>query len=164
MTPPVCETQEHAVLECVANKQLKCAGSLQMITQKTLSLADAKVIAASAAARAQREGWKVVVALVDAGGHLIYLERADGTQLGSIVVAQEKAKTALLFKRPGKAFEDVVNGGKVNMLCLPGATSIEGGLPLTYEGQIVGAIGISGVTSQQDGEVAAAGAAAFSTL
>jgi glc operon protein GlcG len=132
-----------------------------MLNQKTISLADAKIVAAAAEAKARKEGWKVVIALVDAGGHLIYLERIDGAQLGSVIVAQEKAKTALMFKRPGKAFEDMVVGGKVNMMTLPGATAIEGGLPLTHGGEIVGAIGVSGVTSQQDGQVAAVGAEAL---
>jgi uncharacterized protein GlcG (DUF336 family) len=127
-------------------------------------LVDAKAIASAAAAKAQEEGWNVVVAIVDVGGYLIYLERADGVQLGSVVVAQEKARTALMFKRPSKAFEDMVASGKVQMMILPGATPIEGGLPLTLAGEIVGAIGISGVTSQQDGRVAAAGAEALLAL
>jgi glc operon protein GlcG len=135
-----------------------------MRNQKTLSLTDAKAIASAAAAKAQKEGWNVVVAIVDVSGHLMYLERADGAQLGSVIVAQEKARTALMFKRPGKAFEDMVTSGKIHMMTLPGATPIEGGLPLTHGGEIVGAIGISGVTSQQDGQVAAAGAEALSAL
>ena len=87
-----------------------------MLTRKTLSLADAKRIAAAASAKAVTEGWTVVIALLDSGGHLLYLERADGTQLGSVVVAQEKARTALLFKRPTKALEEGVLGGRVHMM------------------------------------------------
>lgn len=132
-----------------------------LLTQKTLSLADAKVCAAAASAKAVAEGWTVVVAILDAGGHLIYLERADGTQLGSVVVAQEKAKTALMFKRPSKVFEDAVLNGKPNMAHLPGATPVEGGLPIVIDGQVVGAIGISGVMSSQDGQVALAGVKAL---
>ena len=129
-----------------------------MLTRKTLSLSDAKQIAAAASTKAQAEGWTVVIAVLDAGGHLIYLERADGTQLGSVVVAQEKARTALLFKRPTKALEEGVLGGRVHMMSLPGVTAVEGGLPLVKDNEVVGSIGVSGVMSSQDGQVAAAGA------
>ncbi|MGC1303609.1 MAG: heme-binding protein [Caulobacteraceae bacterium] len=132
-----------------------------MLTIKTLGLADAKAIAAAASAKAQAEGWTVVIAVLDAGGHLIYLERADGTQLASVTVAQEKGRTALMFKRPSKAFEDMVLGGRANMVAMPGATPIEGGLPLIVDGAVVGAIGVSGVMSSQDGQVALAGAEAL---
>ncbi|MEY4760394.1 MAG: Protein GlcG [Pseudomonadota bacterium] len=135
-----------------------------MITLKTLSLADAKQIAAAASAKAQSEGWNVVIAILDVGGNLIYLERADGTQLGSVVVAQEKGRTALMFKRPTKAFEDAILGGKVHMLSLPGATKVDGGIPLLKDGAIVGAIGVSGVLSSQDAQVAAAGQDALDKL
>ena len=126
-----------------------------------LELADAQRVAAAARAKAVAEGWAVVIAIVDEGGHLMFLERADGTQKGSSVVAQEKARTALLFKRPTKALEDAIGSGKLQMLDLPGATPIEGGLPLVHEGQVVGAIGVSGVMSSQDGQIAAAGVAAL---
>jgi glc operon protein GlcG len=134
-----------------------------MLTRKTLSLADAKTIAAAASAKAVAEGWTVVIAIHDNGGNLIYLERADGTQLGSILVAQEKSRTALRFKRPTKALEDAVLSGRVHMMSLPGITSVEGGLPVIVDGEIVGSIGVSGVQSSQDGQVAAAGAAAVAT-
>lgn len=132
-----------------------------MLTLRSLGLAEARQIAAAARAKAEAEGWPVVIAVFDAGGHLILLERADGTQLGSVQVAQDKGRTALLFKRPSKAIEEVVLGGKVNMAQLSGALPIEGGLPIVVDGQVVGAIGVSGVQSHQDGEVAAAGAAAM---
>jgi len=135
-----------------------------MLIRKTLSLADAKKIAAAASAKAQAEGWNVVIAVHDSGGNLIYLERADGTQLGSIQVAQEKSRTALRFKRPTKALEDAVLSGRVHMMSLPGITSVEGGLPLLLDGEVVGSIGVSGVQSSQDGQVAAAGAAALAQL
>ena len=135
-----------------------------MLTSTILSLCDAKIIAAAAANKAAERGWPVVIAVLDQGGHLLYLERADEAQLGSIVVAQEKARTALLFRRPTKALQDRVNDGRVNMLMLPGATPIEGGLPLIKEGRIVGGIGVSGVQSDEDAEVAAAGAAAVELL
>jgi glc operon protein GlcG len=135
-----------------------------MLTRKTLSLTDAKNIAAAASAKAVAEGWTVVIAIHDSGGNLIYLERADGTQLGSVMVAQEKSRTALLFKRPTKALEDAVLAGRVHMMSLPGITSVEGGLPLLIDGEIVGSIGVSGVQSSQDGQVAAAGVAALTRI
>jgi glc operon protein GlcG len=135
-----------------------------MITRHTLSLAEAKRVAAAASTKAQSENWSVVIAILDVGGHLIYLERADGTQLGSVVVAQEKARTALLFKRPTRALEEGVLGGRVHMMSLPGVTAVEGGLPLTKDGEIIGSIGVSGVLSNQDGQVAAAGAEVVATL
>jgi uncharacterized protein GlcG (DUF336 family) len=135
-----------------------------MLIRKSLSLADARIIAAASAARAQSEGWTVVIAIHDAGGHLLYLERADGTQLGSVLVAQEKSRTALLFKRPTKALEDGVLGGRVHMMSLPGVTAVEGGLPLLKDGEVIGSIGVSGVLSAQDGMVAAAGVEAFNKI
>jgi uncharacterized protein GlcG (DUF336 family) len=134
-----------------------------MLTRRSLSLADAKQIAAAASAKAAAEGWTVVIAIHDSGGHLLYLERADGTQLGSVVVAQEKSRTALMFKRPTKILEDTVLSGRVHMMSLPGITSVEGGLPLIADGEIVGSIGVSGVQSSQDGQVAAAGAAVLAS-
>ncbi len=128
-----------------------------MLTQKILSLDEAKQAASAAAARARAEGWAVVIAVVDPGGQLIYLERADGTQVASVVVAQEKARTAAIFRRPTKVFEDLVLAGRVHMTTLPGAVMLEGGLPIVHAGQVVGAIGVSGVTSAQDGQVAQAG-------
>ena len=135
-----------------------------MLMTATISLSDAKIIAAAAAAKAAEHAWPVLIAVLDQGGHLLYLERADGVQLGSIVVAQEKARTALMFRRPTKALQDRVNDGRINMLTLPGATPIEGGLPLVKDGRIVGSIGVSGVQSHEDAEVAAAGVAAAEAL
>jgi uncharacterized protein GlcG (DUF336 family) len=132
-----------------------------MKTVPQLELADAQRVAAAARAHAVAQAWHVVIAVLDEGGHLMLLERADGVQKGSVLVAQEKARTALLFKRPSKVFEDMVNSGKPQMAHLPGVTPVEGGLPLLVEGQVVGAIGISGVTSAQDGQIAAAGVAAL---
>ena len=131
----------------------------QLVTKSTLSLELAKKIAAKAEAEAVKNKWTVVVAIVDDGGNLILLEKMDGTQLGSIAVAQEKAKTALNFKRPTKAFEDMVAGGRNATLSLPGVLAIEGGMPLIVDGAYIGAIGISGAKSSEDGIVAAAAAA-----
>ena len=135
-----------------------------MLANSTISLGDAKIIATAAATKAAAHAWSVVIAVLDQGGHLLYLERADDAQLGSIVVAQEKARTALLFRRPTKALQDRISEGRINMLMLPGATPIEGGLPLIKDGRIVGSIGVSGVQSHEDAEVAAAGVAALESL
>lgn len=135
-----------------------------MHSQLVLSVDDAKRIADACHAKALEKGWKVVIAIVDEGAHLMYLERMDGTQKASSVVAVEKAKTALLYKRPTKAIEDVVLAGRSIMMMLPGATPIEGGVPLVRDGQFLGAIGISGVLSSEDGIIAAAGMACFDTF
>ncbi|PPD46104.1 MAG: hypothetical protein CTY15_01620 [Methylocystis sp.] len=126
-----------------------------------LTLADAKRVAAAAAQEAGRNGWSVVIAIVDDAGLLVYLERLDGAQPASCEIAQSKARAAALFRRPTKALEDTVAGGRIALLSLPHITPVEGGLPLLHEGQVVGAIGVSGVQSFQDGLVAKAGADAL---
>ncbi len=135
-----------------------------MYQQMILSIDDARRIADACRAKASAQGWNVVIAIVDDGGHLMYLERMDGTQKASSVVAVEKARTALLFKRPTKAIEAAVLAGRTVMMMLPGATPIEGGLPLVRDGQYLGAIGISGVQSFEDGIIADAGIAYFNTI
>lgn len=135
-----------------------------MHKQMVLSIDDAKRIADACRARAREHGWSVVIAIVDDGAHLMYLERMDGTQKASSVVAAEKAKTALLFKRPTKAIEAAVLAGRPVMMMLPGATPIEGGLPLVRDGQFLGAVGISGLQSFEDGIIADAGVACFESL
>ncbi|HEY8005394.1 MAG TPA: heme-binding protein [Methylocella sp.] len=127
-----------------------------MFVKNALTLADAKQIAAAAEAEALKNKWSVTIAVLDDGGNLLFLQRLDEAPLGSVTVAQEKARTALLFKKPTKAIEEIVAGGRLVMLTLPGATPIEGGLPLLNKGQIVGAIGVSGVQSSQDGQIAGA--------
>ena len=134
-----------------------------MLSSFALSITDAKTMAAAARTEAERNGWTVVIAIVDDGGHLVYLERMDGTQKASSVVAQEKARTAILFKRPSVALEKAVADGRLGMLTLPGATPVEGGLPIVHDGHFVGAIGVSGVLSSQDGIVAKAGLDALGT-
>ncbi|MBA4392669.1 MAG: hypothetical protein C0407_03855 [Desulfobacca sp.] len=123
-----------------------------------INLATAKMVAAGAAAEAVKMKLNIVIAIVDTGGRLVYLERFDTCQYGSIKVAVHKAKSAAAFKRPTKVFEDLINGGKPAFLNLDGASAIEGGLPLLQEGKIIGAIGISGGSAAQDGVVATAGA------
>jgi len=129
--------------------------------QSALTLEAATRIADAAQAEATRNKWNVVIAVVDVGGYLIHLRRLDNTQLGSVAVAEEKAKSAALFRRPTKAFADAVASGRTGVLRLPGAIPIEGGVPLLAGDQVVGAIGVSGVTAEQDGQVAQAGAKAF---
>jgi len=135
-----------------------------MSTKRVLSLEAAKQIAAAAHAEAEKNGWTMVIAIVDDGAHLIYLERMDGTQIGSVQVAQDKAASAVRFKRPTKALEDAVAGGRIVVMKLAGAIPVEGGVPIIVGGDLVGAIGISGGTSPQDGVVAAAGIAVAGTM
>jgi glc operon protein GlcG len=135
-----------------------------MYAKKGLTLADAKAIAAAAEAEAQKNGWTVSIAIVDDGGNLLYLQRLDDAPVGSVAVSQEKAHTAFLFKRPTKAIEDTIAGGRLAMLALSGATPIQGGLPLLYEGRVIGAIGVSGVQSSQDEQIAQAGVQAAAEL
>ena len=135
----------------------------QMVEKKALSLAAAKSIAAAAEAEAVKNKWNVVIVVVDEGGQMLYLQRMDGTQYGSVDVAIKKARTSSAFKRPTKVFEDAIAGGRIAIIALEGALPLEGGLPLTYQGQIVGAIGVSGVTSQQDGQIAKAGVESLAT-
>jgi uncharacterized protein GlcG (DUF336 family) len=134
------------------------AAAAELPTKRTLTLEVARQIAASAEKHARENKWNVCIAIVDDGGHLIYFQRMDGTQYGSVNVSQRKAQTAIGFKRPSKTFEEGVAGGRNALLGLPGAVPLEGGLPLTIEGEMVGAIGVSGVTAQQDGMIAQAGA------
>jgi glc operon protein GlcG len=132
--------------------------SAQLMDKKGLTLEAAKKVAAAAEEEAVKNKWTVVIAIVDEGGNLVYLQRLDETQIGSIEVAIQKAKTAVSFKRPTKAFEDaVITGGRTVVLSLPGAVPIEGGLPLVVDGKVLGAVGVSGVTAQQDGQIAKAG-------
>lgn len=128
-----------------------------MIPHHALSLSDAKTMADAARTEAAKNGWNVVIAIVDDGGHLVYLERMDGTQKASCIVAQEKARSAIMFKRPTVALEKVIADGRIAMTTLPDVTMVEGGLPIVYRDVFVGAIGISGVQSSQDGIVAKAG-------
>jgi uncharacterized protein GlcG (DUF336 family) len=132
-----------------------------MFQQPVLALDDAKRVAAAARDQAQSSGWAVVIAIVDDGGHLMYLERMDGCQKASSRIAEAKGRTAILFKRPSKAIEDVVLEGRTVMMGLPGAVPLEGGVPLVKDGVFLGAIGVSGVQSSQDGVIARAGAAAL---
>jgi uncharacterized protein GlcG (DUF336 family) len=126
-----------------------------------IKLADAKRIASAALAEAQKNKWNVAVAIVDNHGSLVYYERMDDTQSASPVIAIEKARSAAMFRRPTRAMEDTINKGRVAFLGIPLATPITGGLPIVTGGKIAGAIGVSGVTSDQDEQVAKAGLDGF---
>lgn len=125
-----------------------------------ISIEDARRVVAAAMAEATRENLPMAIAVVDSGGHLVAFERRDSTQLGSIRVAQDKARTAVEFRRPTKVWEDGIAGGRNAILGL-GVMPIEGGIPLIRDGRIIGAIGVSGGTAQQDGVIAQAGVAAL---
>jgi len=129
-------------------------------TKKIISLDDVKRVVAAAEAEAIKNKWNVVIAVVDDGGHLMYLQR-EKVQLGSIDVAITKAKVALMFRRPTRFWEETVAEGRQGYLAMPGMLPIEGGVPLISDGDIVGAIGISGVKSSEDGQIAQAGADAL---
>lgn len=131
----------------------------QVIEKKALSLEGAKRIAAAAETRAKAEGARVVIAVVDDGGSLLLLERLDDTQVASVNVGIDKARTAAIFRRPSKVFEDQVRDGRVAALALHGAVPLQGGVPIIVEGKVIGAIGVSGETPQQDEAIAKAGAA-----
>ncbi|MEP6605855.1 MAG: heme-binding protein [Nitrosospira sp.] len=122
-----------------------------------LTLDDAKIITAAAESEARRNDWPVVIAIVDDGAHLLHLLRLDNTQFGSIDVAIQKARAAIAFRRPTKVWEEHISDGRMRYLGLPGTLPIEGGLPITVNGQFIGAIGVSGVRSNQDAQIAQAG-------
>jgi len=133
----------------------------QLADKKVLTLDAAKKIAAAAEAEARKNNWNVVIAVVDDGGHLVYLQRIDGTQTGSIDVAIGKARTAAAFKRPTKVFDELAKTRPSITSISPNAVLLEGGVPVVVGGQVVGAVGVSGVTSQQDAQIAEAGIAAL---
>ena len=128
--------------------------------KQVLTLEAAKKIAAAAEAEALKRGATVVIAVVDDGGYLIVLERLDDTQVASVKVAMGKARTAAIFRRPSGVFEDQIKNGRVAALALPGATPLKGGVPITVDGKVIGAIGVSGNTPQEDEDIAKVGAAA----
>ena len=124
-----------------------------------ISLEQAKNVIAAAEVEAKKNNWPVAIAVVDGSGFLVAFQRLDNTQLGSVEVALEKAKTSALFRRPTKVFEEMLATGGANskVLKLPGALPVEGGLPIVKDGKIIGAIGVSGVKSTEDAQIATAG-------
>ena len=129
-------------------------------TRKVLTLGAARRIADAAEAEAHRRGSTVVIAVVDEGGYLLVLHRLDDTQVASVEVGIGKARTAAIFRRPSKDFEDQIREGRVAALALPGATPLQGGIPIVVNGKTIGAIGVSGNTPREDEDIAKAGAAA----
>lgn len=127
-----------------------------------IGIDSAKAAAAAAIAEAQKNGWKMAIAIVDTGGYLVYFEKMQDTQTGSVEVSIEKARTAALFRRPTKLFQDsmAAGGEALRILRLPGVVPITGGVPIVVEGKVIGAIGVSGGSSDQDGQVATVGAGA----
>lgn len=127
----------------------------------SISTDAARAVANAALTTARQHGWTVAVAVVDASGDLVIFERIDDTQAAGVEISQAKARAAVRYKRSTKAFEDAMAGGRTAILGLPGVIPLEGGLPLIVDGKIIGGIGVSGVTAQQDGQCAHAGAEAL---
>lgn len=128
-----------------------------------ITLESARRVALAAQQEAERHGWPMVIAIVDSGGHLVLQHRLDHAQLGSIEVARQKAETAVRFRRPTKRFEDALAEGGLHLrlLGMTNLTPLDGGLPLLVNGELVGAIGVSGMQSHEDAQAAEAGAAAL---
>ena len=128
-----------------------------------ISLEQAKKVLSAGEAEAQKNNWPVVIAVVDSGGFVVAMHRLDNTQLGSIAAAEDKARTAVLYRRPSKGFEDAVASGGIGLrvLGLRGATPYDGGVPLFMDGKLIGAVGVSGVLPAQDGQVANAAASGW---
>ena len=125
-------------------------------TTKYITLDDAKKALAAAEAEAKKNNWNVAIAILDAGGHLIAFQKMDDTQIGSVNISIGKARTAVNFKRPTKAMEDIVAGGRIAFVAVEGITPVQGGLPVTVDGKVIGSVGVSGVQSSQDEQVAQA--------
>jgi len=124
-----------------------------------ITLEQAKKVMVGAEAEAKKNSWNVVMVVLDSGGNLVMLQRMDGAQFGSIEVAKDKAYSAVAFRRPTKAFDDALAQGGANLriLKLSGATPLEGGIPIVVDGKLIGAVGVSGVTSAQDAQIGRAG-------
>ncbi|BBK31110.1 glc operon protein GlcG [Stella humosa] len=126
-------------------------------SKKVLTLAAARIVMDAAEAEATRNGWRVSIAIVDDGGFPVLIQRLDGAAVATAATATGKAHTAAIFRRPTKAMEDTVNNGRFAFLNAPDVVPLEGGLPITVDGDVVGAIGVSGVKSSQDAEIGQAG-------
>jgi uncharacterized protein GlcG (DUF336 family) len=126
-------------------------------TTKFITLEAAKQMIAAGEAEARKNNWNVAISVVDANGDLIMFVKIDETQPGSIAISQGKARTAALFKRPTKTLEEMIANGKTAFVAIEGITPVQGGVPVVVEGKVIGAIGVSGVTSAQDEQIALAG-------
>jgi glc operon protein GlcG len=151
---------------CALALQFAAVSAFAQVPQygANVTLDQARKALTAAAAEARKNAWPVAIAVVDTAGQLVAFERMDNTQTASTFVSQDKAMSAAMYRRPSKVFQDAVAGGGVGLraLNLRGASTVEGGLPLTVDGKIIGAIGVSGVMSEQDSQVAKAGADAIS--
>ena len=136
-------------------------GGAQTLDKRVLSFAAAEKIAAAAADAARARGVGVVIAVVDDGGHLILLHRLDDTQVASVNVGIGKARTAAIYRRPSREFEEQIRAGRIAALALADSTPLQGGIPIRLDGKVIGAIGVSGDTPQVDEAIAVAGASAF---
>ena len=125
--------------------------------RKTLTLEAARAIASGAEAEALKNGWKVVIAIVDDGGHLVHLVRLDGTQTSSVDTAIGKARAAMGFRRSTRVLEEMVNNGRTAFVTLEGVVAMQGGLPIDIGGELIGAVGVSGVKASDDEAIASAG-------
>ena len=133
-----------------------------MIQKPVLQLADIKLIAAAAEAEALKNHWAVSISIVDDGGHVLWLQRLDGAAPISAQIAPAKARTSALGRRESKMYEDVINGGRFSFLSVPTLEGmLEGGVPIMKDGQCLGAVGVSGVKSAEDVQIARAGLAAI---
>ena len=133
-----------------------------MKTKSFLELADVKQIAAAAETEALKNNWAVTIAIADDAGHLLWLQRLDGAAALSSQIAPAKARTAAMGQRESKVYEDMINGGRTSFLSAPGIEGLlEGGVPIVKDGQVIGAVGVSGVTSNEDAQIARAGIAAL---
>jgi len=150
------------VAACVALFVLPVFAQLPNPYGTAITLESARKVASVAIAEARKNNWNMAIAIVDPAGELVYFEKLDGTQAASVNIAIDKARSSARFKRPTKALQDVLatGGAGLRMLALDGAVPVEGGVPILMDAKIVGAIGVSGGTSQQDGEVGAAAVAA----
>jgi glc operon protein GlcG len=123
-----------------------------------ISLEQAKKVMAGAEAEAKKNNWPVVISILDSGGQLVMLQRLDNAQWGSVEIAKEKARSAVALRRPTKALQDLIAQGGANLRLLNiGYSVLEGGIPIVVDGKIIGSVGVSGVTSQQDAQIAQAG-------
>lgn len=137
---------------------------LRLTVKQCLTLEVVKLVAAAANAEAISNNWKVSIAIVDDGANLLYLERLDNAQIASADVALGKARTAMRYKRPSKALEEAVAGGRTALVGVEGITPLQGAVPIIHDGNIIGAIGVSGVLPSQDEQIASAGANMLSAI
>lgn len=146
------------VLSATLLTNAQTAVQAQLPTKQVLTLEAAKKIAAAAEAEAKKRGATVVIAVVDDGGYLLVLERLDDAQVASVDVGIAKARTSAIFRRPSGVFEDQVKNGRIAALALPGAVALQGGVPIVIDGKVIGAVGVSGNSPQEDEDIARVGA------